>query len=95
MNQAEETEFAITADAIVAEPKNSRMFLEHNTLDVSGSVKEVFMKALAGNDDRPNDDILEEVIENLRVNGQPDAKAAGNILAWARNNATHRLQPTP
>ena len=92
MNQAEETAFAITADAIVAEPHNSKRFLEPVTADIPDIVKEATIDALVDNSDRPDDEMVEAIIETLRVNKEPDVRAAGNILEWARSNAAHHRQ---
>jgi hypothetical protein len=94
MNQAEESVFAITADAIVAEPRDSKRFLELVTSDIPDLVKEVIIDALVTNSDRPDDEMVEAIIETLRANEEPDVRAAGTILEWARSNAAHHRQGT-
>ena len=94
MNQAEESAFAITADAIVAEPRGSKRFLELVTPDIPDLVKEAIIDALVNNSDRPDDEMVEAIIETLRANEEPDVRAAGNILEWARSNAAHHRQGT-
>jgi hypothetical protein len=94
VNQAEESAFAITADAIVAEPRDSKRFVQLATPDIPDLVKEAIIDALVNNSDRPDDEMVEAIIETLRANKEPDVRAAASILEWARSNAAYHRQGT-
>ncbi len=83
-----ETAFAIVADAIVTEPRNSEKWLSTDT--IPDSMREATIGALNDNRNLPDDEMLAATIEVLKASDQRDVKAAGKILEWAMRNTAHR-----
>jgi len=82
---APETAFAIVADAIVTQPRSSERWLSTDT--IPDSMREATISALNRNRNLADDEMIEATIEMLKASNQPDVKAAGKILEWARRNS--------
>ncbi len=89
---APETAFAMVADAIITQPRNSEQWLSADT--IPDSMREATIGALNDNRNVPDDEMVTAAIEKLKASDQRDVKAAGKILEWAKRNIDHRRSMT-